>query len=226
MRFVALHGADKTDGLGIRADDGGDEEEPFMRTNGKTRMSTRTMVLGAVMTAMVILLQLVGTYTTFFGPFSTALALIPIIIGAALCGWGIGAWLGLVFAVVVMASGGAALFFAFNIIGTVVTVIAKGMACGFAAGLVYKLLARVNDTVAVVTASLVCPVVNTAVFLLGCAVFFLPHAEGIASTLNMNVSGMALFWALAMGNFLFEIGLSVVLSPVIVRLLQIRKKAH
>ena len=184
------------------------------------------MVLGAVMTAMVILLQLVGTYTTFFGPFSTALALIPIIIGAALCGWGVGAWLGLVFAVVVMASGGAALFFAFSILGTVVTVVAKGMACGFSAGLVYKLLARVNDTVAVVVASVTCPVVNTAVFLAGCAAFFLPHADGIAETLGMNVSGMALFWALAMGNFLFEVGLSVVLSPVIVRLLHIRKKAH
>ena len=184
------------------------------------------MVLGAVMTALVILLQLLGTYTTFFGPFSTALALIPIIIGAALCGWGIGAWLGLVFAVVVMATGGAALFFAFDIAGTVVTVVVKGMACGLAAGLVYKLLARVNDTVAVVAASLVCPVVNTAVFLLGCSIFFLPHAEGIAQTLGMEVSGMALFWALAMGNFLFEIGLSVVLSPVIVRLLKIRRRAR
>ena len=44
------------------------------------------MVLGAVMTALVVLLQLLSTYTTFFGPFSTALALVPIIIGAALCG--------------------------------------------------------------------------------------------------------------------------------------------
>lgn len=197
-----------------------------MKSTNQRRMSTRTMVLGAVMTALVILLQLVGTYTTFFGPFSTALALIPIIIGAALCGWGIGAWLGLVFAVVVMATGGAALFFAFSIVGTVVTVVAKGMACGLAAGLVYKLLSRVNDIVAVVAASLVCPVVNTAVFLLGCAIFFLPHAEGIAQTIGMNVSGMALFWALAMGNFIFEVGLSAVLSPVVVRLLQIRKKAH
>ena len=197
-----------------------------MKSIKKKGMSTRTMVLGAVMTAMVILLQLISTYTTFFGPFSTALALIPIIIGAALCGWGIGAWLGLVFAVVVMATGGAALFFAFSIGGTVVTVVAKGMACGLAAGLVYKLLSRVNDTVAVIAASLTCPLVNTTVFLLGCAAFFLPHADGIAQTLGMEVSGMALFWALAMGNFLFEIGLSVVLSPVIVRLLQIRKKAH
>ena len=183
------------------------------------------MVLGAVMTALVILLQLLGTYTTFFGPFSTALALVPIIIGAALCGAGVGAWLGLVFGVIVLVTGGAALFLAFNIPGTLITVLVKGMACGLVAGLAYKLLCRWNDTVAVITAALLCPLTNTAVFLLGSALFFLPYADAIAQTLKMNVSGMALFWALAMGNFLFEIALSIVLSPVVVRLLQIKKKS-
>ena len=196
-----------------------------MKYSMKRKMSTKTMVLGAVMTALVILLQLLGTYTTFFGPFSTALALVPIIIGAALCGAGVGAWLGLVFGVVVLVTGGAALFLAFNIPGTLITVLVKGMACGLVAGLAYKLLRRWNDTVAVIAAALLCPLTNTAVFLLGSALFFLPYADAIAQTLKMNVSGMALFWALAMGNFLFEIALSIVLSPVVVRLLQIKKKS-
>ena len=196
-----------------------------MNYHMKRKMSTKTMVLGAVMTALVILLQLLGTYTTFFGPFSTALALVPIIIGAALCGAGVGAWLGLVFGVIVLVTGGAALFLAFNIPGTLITVLVKGMACGLVAGLVYKLLRRWNDTVAVFFAALLCPLTNTAVFLLGSALFFLPYADAIAQTLKMNVSGMALFWALAMGNFLFEIALSIVLSPVVVRLLQIKKKS-
>ena len=196
-----------------------------MKYSMKRKMSTKTMVLGAVMTALVILLQLLGTYTTFFGPFSTALALVPIIIGAALCGAGVGAWLGLVFGVIVLVTGGAALFLAFNIPGTLITVLVKGMACGLVAGLAYKLLCRWNDTVAVITAALLCPLTNTAVFLLGSALFFLPYADAIAQTLKMNVSGMALFWALAMGNFLFEIALSIVLSPVVVRLLQIKKKS-
>ena len=74
---------------------------------------TGKLVLAAMMTALVIVFQLLATYTTFFGPFSTAIALIPIVIGACLCGPAIGAWLGLVFGVVVLATGGAALFFAF-----------------------------------------------------------------------------------------------------------------
>ncbi|MBQ2273699.1 MAG: ECF transporter S component [Clostridia bacterium] len=186
--------------------------------------SVQTMVMGAILTALVILLQCLATYTTFFGPFSTAIGLIPIVIGAAKCGPKVSAWLGLVFGAVVLLTGGGALFFAFNIPGTIITVLAKGIACGLAAGLVYKLLEKVNFYLAVVAAAVVCPVVNTGVFLLGCAVFFLPHAEGIASAVGLTVSGMEVFFALAMANFLFEVGMNLVLSPIIVRVLNIAKK--
>ena len=102
------------------------------------RMDTKKLVLGAILTALVIVFQLLATFTAFFGPFSTAIALIPIAIGAILCGPAIGAWLGFVFGIVVLASGGAALFWAFNIPGTIITVLAKGAACGFFAGWVYS----------------------------------------------------------------------------------------
>ncbi len=195
-----------------------------MMNSEKRKKQTKSLVLGAVMTALVIILQLIGTVTTFFGPFSTAVALIPIVIGAAMCGTAVGAWLGFVFGVVVLASGGAALFLAFDIPGTIITVLLKGTACGLAAGLIYKLLEKVNSFLAVLLAAIVCPVVNTSVFLLGCFVFFMDSADAIASQLGLTVSGMALFWALAMGNFFLEIATNVVLSPVIVRVLKIEKK--
>ena len=115
-----------------------------MKTTNQKRMSTETMVIGAVMTAFVIVLQLLATFTTFFGPFSTAIGLVPIVIGAALCGPGVGAWLGFVFGVVVLASGGGNFFFIFDVPGTIITVLVKGTACGLAAGAVYKLLSKVN----------------------------------------------------------------------------------
>lgn len=182
------------------------------------------MVLGAVMTAFVVLFQCIGTYTTFFGPFSTAIGLIPIVIGASLCGVGVGAWLGLVFGAVVLLTGGGNLFLAFSIPGTVITVLAKGIACGAAAGIVSKLLSKFNKYVAAVGAAIICPVTNTAVFLLGCATFFLPFADKIAETISMDVSGMDLFFALAGANFIFELLMNVVLSPVVVRILDLRKK--
>ena len=190
-----------------------------------TRRNTKKMVLAAMMTALVIVFQLLATYTTFFGPFSTAIALIPIAIGACLCGPLVGAWLGLVFGIVVLATGGAALFFAFSIPGTIVTVLTKGAACGLCAGLVYKVLEKKLKFWAAIFAAFVCPVVNTGVFLLGSAIFFLPHAADIAKLVGLEKAGFGVFIALALGNFVFEVLMNVVLSPAMVRILKIGKKA-
>ena len=195
----------------------------MIKTKNK-RMSTETLVLAALMTALVAVFQCLATYTTFFGPFSTAIGLIPIVIGAAMCGPIVGAWLGFVFAIVVILTGGANLFFIFSIHGTIITVLAKGVACGFVSGLVYKLLIKFNKTVAAVSAALVCPIVNTGIFLLGSWIFFMPHADEIANMLGMQEGGFGVFVAMAFGNFLFEIGMNAVLSPVIVRILEMRKK--
>ena len=187
------------------------------------KLKTEKLVLGAIMTGLVIILQLIGSGTTFFGPFSTAVALIPIVLGAAMCGTAVGAWLGFVFGMVVILSGGAALFFAFDVPGTIITVLVKGTACGFAAGVAYKLLSKYNKFLAALAAAIVCPFVNTGMFLLGCYIFFMDSATQIADTLGLTVSGMAVFWALAMGNFALEIISNAILSPVIVRILKFNK---
>lgn len=192
--------------------------------SNKRKQQTQMLVLGAIFTALVIILQSLAVYTTFFGPFSTAVGLIPIVIGAAMCGVGVGAWLGFVFGMVVLLTGNAALFLAFNIPGTIITVLSKGIACGLAAGIVYKLLAKFNEWVAVIAAGIICPVVNTSVFLLGCYLFFMKHAEAIAEQVGLNVSGMALFWAIAMGNFIFELAANALFSPIIVRVMTIKRK--
>ena len=64
------------------------------------RNKTEKLVLAALLTALVVLLQYLGAFVRF-GPFSISLVLIPIVIGAATCGASIGAWLGFVFGVVV-----------------------------------------------------------------------------------------------------------------------------
>ena len=187
----------------------------------KKEMSTEQLVLASLMTALVVVFQCIATYTTFFGPFSTAIGLIPIVIGAVLCGPVIGGWLGFVFALVVLFTGGANLFLAFNVVGTLVTVLLKGIACGVAAGYVNLLLSKYNKTVAVIASAIVCPIVNTGIFLLGCVIFFMPYADAIANLLGLGVTGMQVFTALAFGNFLFELGMNGVLSPVMVKILNI-----
>ncbi len=188
------------------------------------KMDTKTLVLGAVLTALVVVLQLMGAFVRF-GMFSISLVLIPIVIGAAMGGTKMGAWLGLVFGGVVLASGDAAAFLAVNVPGTIITVLLKGVLCGFFAGLIYNALAKWNRYAAVAAAAVVCPVVNTGVFLIGCLVFFMDTvavwAEGLG--FGSDIARYMIF-VLVGGNFLVELGSNIILSPVVVRLLNIRKK--
>ena len=75
------------------------------------KKTTQYIVGGGLFAAIVAVLQLVGSAIRF-GPFSISLVLIPIVLAAALYGWGMGCWLGLVFGAVVLLSGDAGLFLA------------------------------------------------------------------------------------------------------------------
>lgn len=187
-------------------------------------MSAKTLALGAILTALVIVLQFMGSFIKL-GMFSVSLVLIPIVIGAAMCGKYIGAWLGFVFGVVVLISGDAAAFLAINIPGTIATVLLKGTLCGLCAGLVYDLLAKKNKYLGVFAAAIICPIVNTGIFLLGCYFFFMKIVSEWAIAFGFGENVVAyMFLGLAGGNFLFEVLFNIVLSPVIVRLLNISKR--
>lgn len=188
-------------------------------------MSVRSLTLGAMLTALVVVLQLVGSFIRF-GPFSISLVLIPIVIGAATCGPYIGAWLGLVFGAVVLMSGDAAFFLQFNAPATILVVLVKGTLCGLLAGLAYRATEKFNRYAAVIVAAVVCPLVNTGIFLLGCVLFFMDAVAVLAAGAGFTGSAAAfLFVGLAGFNFLFEMAFNLVLSPVVVRLLNIRKKS-
>ena len=185
--------------------------------------NTKALVGMGILTAIVIVLQFVASAIKF-GPFSITLVLAPIIIGAALYGWKAGAWLGAVFGIMVLATGDAAAFLAINAPGTVITCILKGALAGLAAGIVYKLLAKKNQLAAVITAGIVCPVVNTGCFLLGCLLFFLDTVkEWGAGAGYENVGAYFLFGFVGL-NFLVEMGINLVLSTAIVRILKIVNK--
>lgn len=196
-----------------------------MITTHNKRTSTQTLVLGGILTALVIILQMMGAFVRF-GPFQIALVLIPIVVGAATCGVGMGTWLGFVFGLVVLINGDAAAFFAINIPGTIITVLLKGACCGLAAALVYKLFEKKNTYVAVMAAAIACPIVNTGIFLLGSVVFFLDTLSSWGAAEGYSNTAAYLFFGMVGGNFLVELVVNIVLSPVIVRILKIRKKAH
>ena len=189
------------------------------------RIATRTLTGLALFTAIVVVLQLLGSFIRF-GPFSISLVLIPIVVGAALYGPAAGAWLGFVFGLVVLLSGDAAAFLAVNPIGTILTVLVKGAGAGFCAGLLYRALEKLNGWLAVIAAAVVAPVVNTGIFLVGCLLFFMPTITEWATGMGLPSVGNYMIFGLVGANFLFELLFNIVLSPVIVRLIKIGRKEN
>ena len=193
---------------------------------GKIRMTpdrSLKMMQFSVLIALTVVLQLLCSVMTI-GTVTITLSLVPVVIGAALYGAGAGAWLGFIFGLVVLVSGDAAAFLSVNALGTILTVFLKGALAGLLAGLVYKALEDKNRTLAVIAAAVVCPVVNTGIFLLGCNFFFMETIIGWGEAMGYADVGSYILYGLIGGNFLFELLFNVVLSPVVVRLIRIGKK--
>ena len=190
----------------------------------REKMTTKQLTLASILTAIVFVLQYFGCVIKF-GTFSISTVLMPIVIGAATCGPWVAAWLGFVFGIAVLASGDAALFLAVSVPGTIITVLLKGMGAGLVSGLVYKAVKKVsNEYVAVMTAAIVCPAINTGIFLLGCLVFFMDTVSNLAANAGFEGS-VAQFMIIAFVgvNFLVEMGINIFFTPIIVRLLKIKK---
>ena len=191
----------------------------------RTTVQTERLVLAAVLTAIVVILQVMAILTRAVLPvFAINLVLIPIVIGAAIGGVGVGAWLGFISGVAILISGDATAFLSISIAGTLITVLLKGTASGFAAAGAYKLFAKKNKYLAVVVSALVCPVVNTGIFVLGCLTFFMDTIRSWGVGLGYDNAFAYIFLGMIGINFIIEVALNLVLSPVVVRLLDIKDK--
>ncbi len=184
-------------------------------TANNSRKYIITIAGMGLMTAIVVVLQLLAS-TIHLGPFSITLTLAPIIVGAAVFGWWAGAWLGLVFGVIVLLSGDAAAFLEVNTLGTIITVLVKGVGAGLFSGLVYRALEKKNKYVAVVSAGITAPVVNTGLFLVGCFLFFMPTITQWAGDQPVMEYIVVGFIGL---NFPIELMINLALSTVIVTII-------
>ncbi len=190
-------------------------------TKTKKAMSTKDLVMYAALTAIVIILQLMGSFIKL-GPFSISLVLVPIVIGTALLGVKAGGWLGFIFGLTVLISGDAAAFLAVHIPGTILTVLLKGILAGLITGLVYRLVRPHGLYLAIIVSAVACPVVNTGVFLIGCSIFFMDTVRAWATSFGFESAGSYIIYGLVGGNFLFEMLINIILSPAIVRLLKLK----
>ena len=67
-------------------------------------------------------------------------------------------------------------------------------------------------------AAVVCPAVNTGVFLIGCLVFFMDTITMWAGGTNV---GHYMIFVLVGGNFIFELLFNIVFAPAVVQIIKV-----
>ena len=189
----------------------------------------KRMAAISLLIAMIVVLQFIGGMIPPVGGFSISLVLIPIVLGAAVYGPKSGAILGAAFGTIVAincvtgADPGGAMVFQANPVLCVIVVLLKGTLAGFVSGLVYKLFKGVNSYLAMLLAAIVCPLVNTGVFICCMYLFFIDVLAAWAG--GGDVLGYILT-GLILANFVPELIINVVFSPagnMIARIVQKNK---
>ena len=169
--------------------------------------------------AITVVLQLLS-YAVKIGTFNLSLVLIPIVLVAVLYGPKQGAIIGAVFGVIVTIAsatgldlGGNVLFLSSPVLTTLVC-IGKGVFAGFFAGLIANPLKSKNVYLAVILAAVIAPVTNTGLFVLSMFAFF-------RDTLTVWANGADVVYYAIVGligiNFVIELIINLVLSPVVLR---------
>lgn len=173
----------------------------------------------ALLMATVIVLQFLGSMIPPIGIVSISLVLLPIVLGAAVYGPGAGAVLGATFAVVTIincVSGtdvGGAMIFQANPVLCILVVLAKSILAGFAAGWAYRIFSKKNAYLGMLLAAIVCPVVNTGIFVTCVLLLFKDVLAVWATAAGADILSYVLVFLL-LCNFLPELLINVVFSPV------------
>lgn len=195
------------------------------------RMKTSKLTGLAIFTAIIVVLQIFATFIKF-GPVSITLALAPIIIGAAVYGVGAGAYLGFVLSAVVLITGllgwdGGFVMYLMSIspVGVIAIILIKSTAAGYLSGLTYRALEKKNEKVASVVSGIVCPVVNTGLFVLGMFVFFFDVLSGMATESGKNMIAFIILGLCGI-NFVIELVVNMALSSVITHVVHIRNHSR
>ena len=189
----------------------------------------------ALLIALVVVLQILSALLPKIGgAVSITLTLVPIVVGGILLGKRAGAILGFAFSVIVIIMCILALDPGGNILWTAnppitaLLCIVKGVAAGFFPALIYEALVGADKKVgntrkycATVAAAITAPIVNTSLFVAGMFIFFKDTLYAWAG--GSNVVSYVIF-GLAGVNFIVEFAINIILSPAIVRIIDIVKK--
>ena len=186
------------------------------------------MVTLALLTAIVVVLQLLGGGISFSG-VSITLVLVPVVVGASYYGPKDGAFLGAVFGLITFINCmnhnsffEGALYDANPWMCGLVCLI-KGTAAGLVSGLVHMQLHKWKPTglLSYIGAAAAAPVVNTALFACGMILFFKDTLTEMAGGTNFFYF---LFVTVILVNFVIELAVNLVCAPAIATIVKAVKK--
>ena len=187
----------------------------------------KRMAAVALLMALVVVMQFISGMIPPVSGFSISLVLIPVVLGSALFGPGVGALLGGTFGMIVFincvtgADVGGAMVLQANPVLCFLVVMGKGILAGLASGWVYQLLKNKNTYLAMLCAAIVCPVVNTGVFVACMLTFFKDVLSAWAAGGDLLTY---ILTGLVVANFLPELLINVVFSPAGQRIAHVVKK--
>ncbi len=178
--------------------------------------SAKNVTALAILLALVIVLQAFGGSFTI-GAVTLNFTLIPIVLGAMLLGPWAGAFLGLASGIVVLIqviiapSGFYFIIWTYSPIITTLICLVKTTVAGWLAGYLFRVIEKKNRYAAVFIASAIVPVVNTALFILGCTAMW--------NTIALVSEGANVFAFILVGlvtfNFFLELAVNLLVSPAL-----------
>lgn len=191
-----------------------------------TKSKSQMVAIIGIFAALVIVLQAIS-YFVKIGTFSITLTLVPIIVAGVKYGPKYSTFLGAVFGVVTVigcitgVDAGGSILFQASPIRNIILCMGKALLCGLSTGLVGTYLRNRHLKTTVIFAGLIAPIVNTGSFIL--LMFFL-----FKNILFEWAGGTDIVTYILVGlvgtNFIIEMAVNAVLSPIVYRVLKALKR--
>ena len=190
--------------------------------SSKKFFTTHNIVYLAILTALLIVLQIWGSAIKIMGTVSLNLSLIPIVLGSLILGVYGGAFLGFVCGLITLIAGisGIDVFtnylFGQHPVFTAFICLFKTTMAGVLSAVVYKAFANKKRYLGTFLASATAPIVNTALFIILALMM-----SGTLESSGFIADGQSVVYFLVIGcagvNFLVELAVNLLVAPAIYR---------
>lgn len=192
--------------------------------------TAKNVALLGILIALVIVLQLFASAIPMFG-ITLNFSLIPIALAGILMGWIGGAIVGfscglVVFITMAVLGQEPSTAFLFQTDPVILTImcIGKTTLAGIVSGLLFKIIEKRNSALAVGVSSIVIPIVNTAVYMIGIVLMKNSAAEFMGLTSSSAGLVFSVVFGLIWLNFVLEMVINIIFTPIIYRVIKALNK--